>query len=168
METVLFHLFSFLMLACALLVVTRRNPVNSAMLLVLAFLFMAGLFVLARAWFLAAVQVLVYAGAVMVLFLFVIMLLDVKEEARRRLRWVAGTGALLAGGLLLLALVVAIREGRCCRAAEGAAEGATAAVGKLLFTAWLLPFEIASVLLLAATVGVIALARPSRRPNPPA
>ncbi|NUN94351.1 MAG: NADH-quinone oxidoreductase subunit J, partial [Verrucomicrobiae bacterium] len=103
---ILFSLFSVLMLVCAALAVTRRNPVNAAMLLVLSLFCMAGLFVLARAWFLAAAQVLVYAGAIMVLFLFVIMLLDVKEEARRRFSWVAAGGALLAGSLLLAALAV--------------------------------------------------------------
>lgn len=166
METILFHLFSFLMLVCALLAITRRNPVNSAMLLVVSFFFMAGLFVLAHAWFLAAVQILVYAGAIMVLFLFVIMLLDVREEERHRLRWVAGAGALVAGGLLLFGLAWVIRDGRLLGVPVGGTEGTTAAVGKLLFSTWLLPFEVASILLLAATVGVIALSRTGSRPGP--
>ncbi len=159
---ILFSLFSVLMLVCAALAVTRRNPVNAAMLLVLSLFCMAGLFVLARAWFLAAAQVLVYAGAIMVLFLFVIMLLDVKEEARRRFSWVAVGGTLLAGSLLLAALAVVIREGRLARVPADAVEGATAAVGRRLFSASLLPFEIASVLLLVATVGVVVLMRAAR------
>jgi NADH-quinone oxidoreductase subunit J len=86
---ILFYVFAALTLLCALLVVVNpfsRNPVTSAMFLVLTIISMAGLFVLLHAFFLAAVQVLVYAGAVIVLFLFVIMLLDLKEEERRRIR----------------------------------------------------------------------------------
>src|SRR5690242_18880090 len=86
---ILFYVFAFLTLLCGFLVIANpfsRNPVTSAMFLVLTIVSMAGLFVLLHAFFLAAVQVLVYAGAVMVLFLFVIMLLDLKEEQRRKIR----------------------------------------------------------------------------------
>src|SRR6266705_6741511 len=86
---ILFYVFAFLTLACGALVVANpfsRNPVTSAMFLVLTIISLAGLFVLLHAFFLAAVQVLVYAGAVMVLFLFVIMLLDLKEEERRKIK----------------------------------------------------------------------------------
>src|SRR3954469_25816739 len=91
MQDLLFYLFAAATLICGVLVVANpfsRNPVTSAMFLVLTIVSMAGLFVLLHAFFLAAVQVLVYAGAVMVLFLFVIMLLDLKEEERRRLKGV--------------------------------------------------------------------------------
>src|SRR5215813_2042428 len=102
MQDAFFYLFAFLTLACGALVVANpfsRNPVTSAMFLVLTIISMAGLFVLLHAFFLAAVQVLVYAGAVMVLFLFVIMLLDLKEEQRRKVKvfgFVAGAGCVLA------------------------------------------------------------------------
>src|SRR5205809_2240902 len=89
MQDILFYIFSALTLGCGLLVVANpfsRNPVTSAMFLVLTIASLAGLFILLHAYFLAAVQVLVYAGAVIVLFLFVIMLLDLKEEQRRRIR----------------------------------------------------------------------------------
>src|SRR5436853_5240865 len=89
MQDVLFYIFGFLTLLCGLLVVANpfsRNPVTSAMFLVLSITSLAGLFVLLHAFFLAAVQVLVYAGAVMVLFLFVIMMLDLKEEQRRKIK----------------------------------------------------------------------------------
>src|SRR6185295_1225834 len=79
---ILFYLFAGLMLICGALVVTQRNPVTSAMLLILVFFFMAGLFVLLEAFFLAVIQVLVYAGAVMVLFLFVMMLLDIRPTEK--------------------------------------------------------------------------------------
>src|SRR5574342_617765 len=95
LHDILFSVFAFLTLTCGALVVANpfsRNPVTSAMFLVLTIISMAGLFVLLHAFFLAAVQVLVYAGAVMVLFLFVIMLLDLKAEERRKIRL---TGAVL-------------------------------------------------------------------------
>src|ERR1043166_4452177 len=100
---ILFYVFAFLTLACGALVVANpfsRNPVTSAMFLVLTIISMAGLFVLLHAFFLAAVQVIVYAGAVIVLFLFVIMLLNIQEEERRRIRAVAlGLSIMAAAGL---------------------------------------------------------------------
>jgi len=91
-----FYIFSALTLLCGVLVIVNKNPITSAMSLVLCIVSLAGLFVLLQAFFLAAVQVLVYAGAVIVLFLFVIMLLDVKEETRRRIKLVRGVAGLLA------------------------------------------------------------------------
>src|ERR1700733_6078342 len=85
MQDILFYIFAALTLICGALVILNRNPINSAMFLVLAIASMAGLFVLLHAFFLAAVQVIVYAGAVIILFLFVIMLLDLKEEQRRKI-----------------------------------------------------------------------------------
>src|SRR3954468_7028887 len=106
MQDALFYIFAALTLICALMVVGNpfsRNPVTSAMFLVLAIASLAGLFVLLHAFFLAAVQVLVYAGAVMVLFLFVIMLLDIKEEERRKIRrFSAVAGALAVGSIAFL------------------------------------------------------------------
>src|SRR5438105_12139997 len=100
---ILFYVFATITLLCAALVIANpfsRNPVTSAMFLVLTIFCMAGLFVLLHAFFLAAVQVLVYAGAVIVLFLFVIMLLDLKEEERRRIKGVgAGLGALAVAAI---------------------------------------------------------------------
>src|SRR6266481_9141716 len=110
MEEALFYLFAALTLVCGALVIVNRNPVNCAMFLVLAIASMAGLFVLLHAFFLAAVQVLVYAGAVMVLFLFVIMLLDLREEQRRRANkfgWVTG---LISVGAILTIFIRAISE----------------------------------------------------------
>src|ERR1700739_2558936 len=104
MQEFLFYLFSFLTLVCAFLVIANpfsTNPVTSAMFLVLAIASLAGLFVLLHAFFLAAVQVLVYAGAVMVLFLFVIMLLDLKSEERRRIKKFGVVGGVFAAGAIL-------------------------------------------------------------------
>src|SRR3954462_6733776 len=100
---IFFAAFALLTIVCGVLVILNRNPVNSAMFLVLAIASMAGLFVLLNAYFLAAVQVLVYAGAVIVLFLFVIMLLDLKEEQRRKIKAfgaVTGIGSVVALGLV--------------------------------------------------------------------
>ena len=99
---IFFIAFALLTLTCGILVIVNRNPVNSAMFLVLTIASLAGLFVLLNAFFLAAVQVLVYAGAVMVLFLFVIMLLDLKEEQRRAIR----KFSLALGGLAVGAVAV--------------------------------------------------------------
>ena len=101
MEDVLFYVFAALTLLCAVLVIANpfsRNPVTSAMFLVLTIISMAGLFVLLHAFFLAAVQILVYAGAVMVLFLFVIMLLDLKEEERRKIKFFGFVAGLVSVG----------------------------------------------------------------------
>ena len=130
------------------------------MLLVLVFFFMAGLFVLLQAFFLAAVQVLVYAGAVMVLFLFVIMLMNPKLEEKRKIGWWGVVGASGVGGGLLVEFAYLIRlSGAGQILPKGNLEGSTEAVGRLLFSQYLLPFEFASILLLAAMVGVIILCR---------
>jgi NADH-quinone oxidoreductase subunit J len=158
-----FYVFAFLTLACGLMVVANpfsRNPVTSAMFLVLTIVFLAGLFVQLHAFFLAAVQILVYAGAVMVLFLFVIMLLDVKAEERRRLN----VAAVVLGGVAVLAIAgIMIRTlfafGAHPIAAVPAVRGSTNALGRILFTDYVLPFEIVSLLLLVAMVGVILLSK---------
>src|SRR5688572_29759295 len=105
-QDIFFYLFAALTVICAIMVVANpfsRNPVTSAMFLVLTIICMAGLFVLLHAFFLAAVQILVYAGAVMVLFLFVIMLLDLKEEERRKIK---KTG--LVAGVVSVGAIIAI------------------------------------------------------------
>jgi NADH-quinone oxidoreductase subunit J len=159
METALFYMFALLTLASGALVILSRNPVTSAMFLVLTIAFLAGLFVLLHAFFLAAVQILVYAGAVMVLFLFVIMLLDLRAEERRKLN-AFGIGAGIIGIVSLgYVLVSTIIKSRPDFGATGTLEGGTIPLGKTLFTNYLLPFEIVSVLLLVAMVGVILLSK---------
>lgn len=159
---ILFYVFAALTVGCAAMCVANpftRNPVTSAMFLVLAIVSMAGLFVLLHAFFLAAVQILVYAGAVMVLFLFVIMLLDLKEEERRRYNRFGVAAAVLAvaalGGITLVTLV----SGAPDAGVAPALEGATRPLGFALFRDYVLPFEIVSLLLLVAMVGVILLSR---------
>jgi len=141
-----------------------RSPVTSAMFLVLTFISMAGLFVLLHAFFLAAVQVLVYAGAVMVVFLFVIMLLDLKEDERRHFNKVAvglgGLSALAIAGSLVASVVKSVPVSAT---AGRMAEGDTKALGRLLFESHVLPFEILSVLLLVAMVGAILITKKDLR-----
>jgi NADH-quinone oxidoreductase subunit J len=162
MQDVWFYIFAALTLGCGFMVVANpfsRNPVTSAMFLVLTIVCLAGLFVLLHAFFLAAVQILIYAGAVMVLFLFVIMLLDLKEAERRRFhRFGLFAGALGAGSLTGMLLLAMTRSG-AGEGLEPKLEGATAALGRELFTRYLLPFEIVSVLLLVAMIGVVLLSK---------
>ncbi len=163
MHDIAFYIFAFLTLAFGALVVVNpfsRNPVTSAMCLVLCIASMAGLFVLLHAFFLAAVQILVYAGAVMVLFLFVIMLLDLKEEERRKIKiFGLAAGVISVGSIaaILLRLVWVSKPGAGLPAPTLAGE--TRPLGRVLFENYALPFEIMSVLLLVAMVGVILLSK---------
>jgi NADH-quinone oxidoreductase subunit J len=158
MQDILFYIFAALILGCGALIILNRNPVNSAMFLVLSIASMAGLFVLLHAFFLAAIQVLVYAGAVMVLFLFVIMLLDLKEEQRRKIKSSGAVLGIVAVAAIGFALWRAI-SGSDLPMAMDMKEGSTIPLGKMLFTSYALPFEILSVLLLVAMVGVILLSK---------
>jgi len=162
-QDVLFYVFAGLTLLCGVLVVANpfsRNPVTSAMFLVLTIISMAGLFVLLHAFFLAAVQIIVYAGAVIVLFLFVIMLLDLKEEQRRKIKLFGiVTGLVSVGAIVTISLKALGAMPTDANAPAPQLEGGTAALGKLLFTRYVLPFEVVSVLLLVAMVGVILLSK---------
>lgn len=180
MEGTLFNIFAGLTVLSALLVVANpfsRNPVTSALFLVTTMISISGLFVLLGAYFLAAVQILVYAGAVMVLFLFVIMLLDLREAARRELNLVSLAMGIMAVGALFLVYKSSLEStyGEAPQQHEVAADtgqaeakvvGSTRALGQALFSGdkgFILPFEIVSILLLVAMVGVILLSRKEPR-----
>ena len=160
---ILFYVFAALTLLCGVLVIANpfsRNPVTSAMFLVLTIVSMAGLFVLLQAFFLAAVQIIVYAGAVMVLFLFVIMLLDLKEEERRRIKKFGLVAGLVAVGGIVSIFFKALSTVKATGDPTAKPlEGDTFSLGQLLFHSYTLPFEIVSVLLLVAMVGVILLSK---------
>ena len=161
MQEALFYIFAALTLIFGFLVVANplsRNPVTSAMFLVLTIVSLAGLYVLLHAYFLAAVQILVYAGAVMVLFLFVIMLLDVKAEERRKFKVFNIVGGVIAVGAIVWLLLQTLLKSSL-NAGPPMADGSTIPLGKLLFEKYLLPFEVVSVLLLVAIVGVILLSK---------
>ena len=159
---ILFYIFAFLTLVFGFLVVLNpfsQNPVTSAMFLVLTIVSLAALFVLLHAYFLAAIQVLVYAGAVMVLFLFVIMLLDLRVEERRKIRFSAVVLGVLSVGAILAIYLQSLVHSTIGAQSAPAVEGGTLVLGQLLFRQYLLPFEIVSVLLLVAVVGVVLLSK---------
>ena len=161
MHDFFFYFFAGLTLLCGLMVVANpftRSPVTSAMFLVLTIVSMAGLFVLLGAFFLAAVQILVYAGAVMVLFLFVIMLLNLKEEEKRRIQKTTAAISFLAIGSLVVLFSKLFWANKVAAPAL-LSEGSTIALGQILFSRFLLPFEIVSLLLLVAMMGVILLSK---------
>jgi NADH-quinone oxidoreductase subunit J len=167
-EAIAFYVLSAFILGFAVLVITARNTVHSVLFLVLNFLFVAALYVVLSAEFLAAIQVLVYAGGIVVLYLFVVMLVNLKRppevhsDPRRRTR----LGFVLSGVVLAeLAGIVfyGIARGEPARAAMSETPagllGNTEQVGWLLYTDYLIPFEVASMLLLVAMVGAIILAK---------
>jgi NADH-quinone oxidoreductase subunit J len=159
METVLFILFGAIAVSGAVMVVTRKHPMASALYLILTLFAVAALFVLRQAHFLAAIQVIVYAGAVVVLFVFVIMLINVPED-RLPVERATVTRVLGFVGAGLFILESAVLARRFTMPTGPAAEvGTVEAVGRALFTDYLLAFEITSVLLLAAVIGAIALAK---------
>ena len=170
MQEILFYLFAGLTLGFATLVVANpysRNPVTSAMFLVLTIISLAGLFVLLNAYFLAAIQILVYAGGIVVLYLFVVMLVNLKRppEAHSDPRRKTKLGFGLAAAVLAeLAAVAAYASKVPARPIVEAAQvpgitGNTEVVGWMLYTSYLIPFEIASMLLLVAMIGAIVLAK---------
>lgn len=163
MQLALFCLFSALMLGSALAVVFLRNPISSALSLVLSFVGLAALFVTLDAFFIGVVQVLVYAGAVMVLFLFIIMLLNLRDEKTRRLNiaaWSGGGLVLIGFGGLLIKVIFAepgFNFGKTPIAPTAVTD--VVGVGVTLFKSYTLPFQIVGVLLLVATVGVVLLSK---------
>jgi NADH-quinone oxidoreductase subunit J len=161
MDAILFLIFAITAVVCGVLVVTRRHPISSALALIGVMGSLAGLYLLLGAPFLAAAQVIVYAGAIMVLFVFVIMLLNAGEERKSsgsRLTRVAGVPALVAL-LGFLAFVIFRMYPRPETVEFGGFHGGTPyAIGYAIFTKYLLPFEITSILVLIAIVGAVVLA----------
>lgn len=165
-ETIFFYLFAGLALIAALLVVTSRQPVYSVLSLLVAMFCLASLFVLLGAYVVAALQILLYAGAVLVLFLFVIMLLNLDRETLARTRSFtlrgAGTLAALVLGMSLVRIVAHAMAGRSVP--HLAEQSSTVErLAQLLFTKYLLPFELTSFLILAAIIGAITLVRSDQR-----
>src|SRR5438270_769757 len=167
----LFVLFGAMAVGCALAMVAQRNPLYSAISLIGVFVSLACLYVTLQAPFIAAVQVIVYAGAIMVLVVFVIMLLNVEEEVRRpvRLHFLIPLGVFLAAVLFAEAAFMLKLPGPAARmdalSQHPSDVGLTASIGTGLFTQYLLPFEVTSVLILMALVGAITLARRTATPR---
>jgi NADH-quinone oxidoreductase subunit J len=166
-ETIAFYTLSVLILGLAILVVTAKDTVHSVVYLVIDFLSVAALYVVLQAEFLAVIQVLVYAGGIVVLYLFVVMLVNLKREpeAHHDPRRLGLVGLVLAGAVLLeLAGIAVYSSGRepsvpVAAAAASPVQGNVEQVGWLLYTDYLIPFEVASVLLLVAMIGAIVLAK---------
>ncbi len=163
MLALFFILFAGLGIGCALAVVAQRNPLYSAISLIGVFISLACLYVMLAAPFIAAVQVIVYAGAIMVLVVFVIMLLNVEQEERgpARLRFLVPIAVALAAILIaeVAFVLVSVQEFRVTPTNAATDVGVTHSIGTQLFTRYLLPFEITSILLLMAIVGAMTLAR---------
>lgn len=163
MEHLFFFYFAGVIALTSLLVVALRNPIYSALSLLIMFFHVAGLYVTLHAEFLAAVQIIVYAGAILVLYLFVVMLLNVKQEDRYHAQLpVAGfLGVMILSELLLLALQRKVGPEPGSRTVEPAIDtaGNTETIGEVLYSTYLFPFEVASLILLVAMIGAIVLAK---------
>jgi NADH-quinone oxidoreductase subunit J len=156
-----FYFLSFLAILSALMVVFSRNPVHSVLYLVITFFSVGGHYLLLSAEFLFAVHVIVYAGAIMVLFLYVIMLLNLNEDTEPQKKSIYKFAAIISGGLMMLVMVAALKGADAAHMPLGgnAEIGLVKNLGKMLFTEFLLPFEVVSMLLLAAMVGAVMLGK---------
>ncbi len=159
---ILFWFLSVVALFSALMVITSKNPVYSVLWLIVTFFAISGHYILLNAQFLAIVNIIVYAGAIMVLFLFVIMLMNLNKEIEpQKNRWLKMAGA-VAGGCLLLVLVAALKDTDIKQQQALVNEGSIGLIknlGKELFTTYVVPFEISSVLFLSAMVGAVVIGK---------
>ncbi len=171
LNTVFFYLFATLAVGASLAVIGQRNPIYSVLLLIASFAALSGLYILLDAPFAAVTQIIVYAGAIMVLFLFVVMLLNVPREDAEE--WHHGHplnkpgarrfGAVLAvvlfGELVWAVWHITTRQGIALRDTSAGSVSSVAAIGRSIFTDYAFPFEVTSILILAAMVGAVVLAR---------
>ena len=157
---ILFWTLSIIALFSAVMVVTSKNPVYSVLWLIITFFTISGHYILLNAQFLAIVNIIVYAGAIMVLFLFVIMLMNLNKDTEpQKNKWLKLAGA-VAGGSLLLVMVAALRNTERQMTELGSGDiGLIQNLGKVLFTEFVVPFEIASILFLSAMVGAVVIGK---------
>ncbi|MGV8094641.1 MAG: NADH-quinone oxidoreductase subunit J [Mangrovibacterium sp.] len=155
--TFLFYLLSAIMIISGLFVVFSRSPINSVLSLIVCFIGMAGQYILLNAQFLAVVHIIVYTGAIMVLFLFVIMLLNLNRATIPQKTSLTRISAVIAGGLFFLVLVAATRHvtGIMPKYPFTGKIGLVSEIGKSLFHEFLLPFEVSSVLFISAMIGAV-------------
>ena len=160
-KTALFYVFAAIMILAATRVITARNPVHAALFLVLAFFNAAGIWMLLKAEFLAIVLVLVYVGAVMVLFLFVVMMLDINTDRMREGFWGYLPLASAIGALIVLEMAAVLWRGFLSFEQQPAAMalniGGTRELGRLIYTQYIFGFEIAAAILLVAIIAAVAL-----------
>lgn len=162
METIFFTIVAVVAVLCSILVITCKNPINSALSLVMTFFCLATFYVMLDAPFMAAVQVIVYAGAIMVLIIFVIMLLNIRSEAGRRTSHALIIGSIIGFFALFETCYFLFRSTVTERPLDSALinrVGHTELIGRALYGDFLLPFEITSLLLLVAIIGAVILAK---------
>lgn len=159
---ILFWILSVTALFSALMVITSKNPMHSVIWLIIVFFAISGHYLLLNAQFLAIVNIIVYAGAIMVLFLYVLMLMDLKKETEpQKNRWLKLAGA-VAGGSLLLVLVAALKKADIANQIAETRTGDIGLIenlGKVLFNDYVVPFEISSILFLSAMVGAVVIGK---------
>lgn len=157
----IFYILAAVAIISALVVVFSKSPVNSVIALIVTFLAIAGHYILLNAQFLAVVHIIVYTGAIMVLFLFVIMLLNLNRENEPHKKWTTKLAAVISGGLLLLVLLAAVKKLSLMPIQHAVNDkmGLVHDLGQVLFKDFLLPFEATSVLFLAAMVGAMMLGK---------
>ena len=159
---ILFWILSVVALFSALMVITSKNPMHSVIWLIIVFFAISGHYLLLNAQFLAIVNIIVYAGAIMVLFLYVLMLMDLKKETEpKKNRWLKLAGA-VAGGSLLLLLIAALKKADLANQFAETRTGDIGLIenlGKVLFNEYVVPFEISSILFLSAMVGAVVIGK---------
>ena len=161
MTQFLFYFLSFVAVAAGLMVITAKNPVHSVLYLIIAFFAIAGHYILLNAQFLAIVHIIVYAGAIMVLFLSVIMLLNLNKDNEPVKSNVVKLAAAVAAGLLLVTFTGTLKGTESIIASQPYDDqiGYVKALGKVLFNDFLLPFEVSALLLLSAIIGAVVLVK---------
>jgi NADH-quinone oxidoreductase subunit J len=165
LSEILFWFLSFTAVLFALLMVSAKNPVHSALFLILAFFAIAGHYFLLNAHFLAAVHIIVYAGAIMVLFLYIIMMVNLHKEDHLNKATVIKIVSAISAGLLMLVLTVAVKRADLTTAVSRTTDiGTVENLGKSLFNEFLLPFEISALLFLSAMVGAVLLSKKQVNP----
>jgi NADH-quinone oxidoreductase subunit J len=161
---ILFYVFGAIAVLASLMVIAQHNPLYSVLLLIASFGALSGLYVLLDAPFVAVIQIIVYAGAIMVLFLFVVMLLNAPKEDAEAARLHVAPGVRNAGAFLAVAFIVEVwwaltKNGGESGGFPGGSVSSVAAIGRLLFRQYAFPFEVTSILILVAMVGAVVLAR---------
>lgn len=164
METLFFAIITLVAIVSAILVITCKNPINSALSLILTFFCLATYYVMLDAPFMAAIQVMVYAGAIMVLIVFVIMLLNVRVDANKKHAHKVALGSIIGFFTLINTAFLVLKSRAAAPVGTYTPEiikstGHTELIGKEMFTTFLLPFEITSILLLVAIIGAVILAK---------
>lgn len=160
LPTVLFWILAVISILSAIGVVVAKNPVHSVLLLIVTFFAITGFYILLNAQFLAVVHIIVYAGAIIVLFLFVIMLMNLNASGEPQKNNLVKFAGVVAGGLLLIVLVAALKKADTGMLIQGSTNiGLIQNLGKVLFKDFVLPFEVSSILFLSAMIGAIVIGK---------